>query len=163
MMEFQVKGMSCAACVARVEKAVCGVEGVNECAVNLLTNSMRVEGDVSSAAIADAVAKAGYEAVAVSAATEPTAVSDKTNVSETSHLKQRLISSIVLLAVLMYISMGHTMWSWPMPAFFEGNAVALGLLQLLLSAAVLVINGAFFISGVKSLWRLSPNMDALVA
>ena len=168
MEQYQVTGMSCAACSARVEKAVSKVEGVTSCSVSLLTNSMGVEGTASADAIIRAVEEAGY-----GASKKMTGVSDKKNVAtesddmlkdtETPILKKRLFSSLGFLLVLMYFSMGHMMWGWPIPAWFEGNHVAMGLLQLLLTIAVMVINQKFFISGFKSLWHKAPNMDTLVA
>lgn len=162
MDRYDVTGMSCAACVARVEKAVKAVSGVTSCSVNLLTNSMIVEGTAPVSAITSAVEKAGYGAKrrgdkAAGEGGDPLA--DK----ETPLLKKRVIRSLVFLAVLMYISMGHMMWGWRLPAFFEGNHVAVGLLQLLLTLAIMEINRKFFINGFKSLWNRSPNMDTLVA
>ena len=164
MKQYQVNGMSCAACVARVEKAVNHVEGVTSCSVSLLTNSMGVEGNVSDQAIIAAVESAGYSAAvkgspAASAAPQADALADH----ETPVLKQRLIASLGFLVILMYVSMGHMMWNWPLPAFLAGNHIAVGLLQLLLTAIVMVINQKFFISGFKSLWNKAPNMDTLVA
>ena len=166
MKQYNVTGMSCAACSARVEKAVSGVPGVTACSVSLLTNSMGVEGDASAEAVVAAVEKAGYGA---SLKGENTAVA-QTNPSEdtlqdreTPALKRRLFVSIGFLLVLMYFSMGHTMWGWPLPAFFADNHIAMGLVQLLLTATVLVINQKFFINGIKSLFRGAPNMDTLVA
>ena len=166
MKQYNVTGMSCAACSARVEKAVSGVPGVTVCSVSLLTNSMGVEGDASAEAVVAAVEKAGYGA---SLKGENTAVA-QTNPSEdtlqdreTPALKRRLFVSIGFLLVLMYFSMGHTMWGWPLPAFFADNHIAMGLVQLLLTATVLVINQKFFINGIKSLFRGAPNMDTLVA
>ena len=168
MEQYQVTGMSCAACSARVEKAVSKVEGVTSCSVSLLTNSMGVEGTASADAIIRAVEEAGY-----GASKKMAGASDKKNVAtesddmlkdtETPILKKRLFSSLGFLLVLMYFSMGHMMWGWPIPAWFEGNHVAMGLLQLLLTIAVMVINQKFFISGFKSLWHKAPNMDTLVA
>lgn len=166
MKQYRVTGMTCAACSARVEKAVNKVEGVTSCSVSLLTNSMGVEGDVSDAAIIQAVTDAGYGAHAQSGSdnqrveTEPEeALQDH----ETPLLKKRLITSLVFLIVLMYLSMGHMMWNWPLPAILADNHVAMGILQLLLTAIIMVINQRFFVSGCKSLWRRSPNMDTLVA
>ncbi|MBQ8816496.1 MAG: heavy metal translocating P-type ATPase, partial [Lachnospiraceae bacterium] len=194
MKQYNVTGMSCAACSARVEKAVCKVPGVESCSVSLLTNSMGVEGTASAADIIRAVEAAGYGATerqsggrnltggtvkgmaggisgsasvkeegfgaysgSIQAAEE--ALADK----ETPFLKKRLTASLVFLLVLMYFSMGHMMWGWPAPRFLAENHVAMGLLQLLLTAAVMVINQKFFISGFKSLWHKAPNMDTLVA
>ena len=168
MEQYHVTGMSCAACSARVEKAVSKVPGVTSCSVSLLTNSMGVEGSANSAEIIAAVEEAGYGASkkggpkAASAAV-PASPEEALADHETPLLKKRLWTSLVFLAVLMYFSMGHMMWSWPVPAFLHGNHVAMGLLQLLLTAAVMVINQKFFISGFKSLWHRAPNMDTLVA
>ena len=165
MEQYNVTGMSCAACSARVEKAVSAVEGVSSCAVNLLTNSMGVEGSASEAAIIAAVEAAGYGASrkgaekTVSPAAEEDALCDR----ETPVLKQRLFSSLAFLILLMYISMGHTMWGLPLPAFMEGNHVAVGLAELLLAAIVMVINQKFFTSGFRGLLHGAPNMDTLVA
>ncbi len=158
--------MSCAACAARIEKAVSKVEGVTGCAVSLLTNSMGVEGDASPQAVIAAVKDAGYGAALKGKSNENTAAGndeDPLTDRETPALRRRLIASLGFLAVLMYISMGHMMWKWPLPAFFDNNHVALGLAQLLLAAVVMVINQKFFISGFKSLWHRAPNMDALVS
>ena len=166
MEQFTVTGMSCAACSARVEKAVSGVEGVTSCSVNLLTNSMGVEGTASAAAIIAAVRSAGY-GVALKKGpgmqNEPAAGEDALKDRETPLLQKRLFASLGFWLVLMYVSMGHMMWGWPLPAFFNGNHVAMGLLQLLLTVIVMVINQKFFISGFKSLWHRAPNMDTLVA
>ena len=159
MREFNVTGMSCAACSANVEKAVRKVSGVTECTVSLLTNSMTVEGDASDEKIIAAVKKAGYGASVKGAAKEKLeAKSD-----ETGGMVKRFVVSAVFLAVLMYFSMGHMMWGWPLPKFFDGNHVAMGLFQLILTGAIMVINQKFFVSGFKGIIRLSPNMDALVA
>ena len=165
MEQYNVTGMSCAACSARVEKAVSAVEGVSACSVSLLTNSMGVEGSASPEAIIAAVEAAGYGASRKGAekASSPAADKDSLRDRETPVLKRRLISSLGFLLVLMYISMGHTMWSFPLPAFFEGNHVAIGLAELLLAAIVMVINQKFFISGFRGLIRHAPNMDTLVA
>ncbi|MBS5574265.1 MAG: heavy metal translocating P-type ATPase [Clostridiales bacterium] len=164
MKQYQVTGMSCAACSARVEKAVSKVPGVTACSVSLLTNSMGVEGTAGEQAVIAAVEAAGYgasvkgaPAAAVPAADDPLAD------HETPALKRRLYSSLVFLVALMYLSMGHMMWGWPAPAFLAENHVAMGLAQLLLTAIIMVINQRFFISGFKSLWHRSPNMDTLVA
>ena len=162
MRQFHVDGMSCAACSARVEKAVSAVEDVRSCSVNLLTNSMTVEGDVPSSVVIAAVEKAGYAAVEIDASPKTeTTILQKDQPSDT--LLYRLISSLLVLLALMYVSMGHGMWGWPMPPFFEGNTVAVGLLQLLLSGVILVINQRFFVSGVRGVMHLAPNMDTLVA
>ena len=160
-------GMSCAACAARVEKAVSGVKGVTSCSVSLLTNSMGVEGTADTEEIIAAVRNAGYDAAIKKRNTERNTRSssdtDALKDRETPVLKKRLIASLGFLIVLMYVSMGHMMWGWPLPPFFENNHVAMGLLQLLLTVVIMVINQKFFISGFKSLWHRAPNMDALVA
>ena len=168
MEQYNVTGMSCAACSARVEKAVSKVPGVTGCSVSLLTNSMGVEGTASEQDIIRAVEASGYGASKKGGAKETSGsgasdyeemLRDKT----TPLLKKRLIASLVLLIPLMYVSMGHMMWNWPLPSFFDGNHVAMGLVQLLLTAMIMVINQRFFISGFKSLWHRAPNMDTLVA
>ena len=165
MEQFNVTGMSCAACSARVEKAVKSVPGVTGCSVSLLTNSMGVEGTAEDAAIIHAVEQAGYgaspkkAAAAASTSTELDALADH----ETPKLKRRLIASLGFLLVLMYFSMGHMMWGWPLPRWFDGNHIAMGLVQLLLAGIVMVINQKFFINGFKGLVHRSPNMDTLVA
>ena len=175
MKQYTVTGMSCAACSARVEKAVSKVDGVTSCSVSLLTNSMGVAGSATDAQIVEAVEQAGYGASPKGTATE--SENDKANNSleqlkaaqdalvdrETPKLRNRLIASLIFLVVLMYFSMGHMMWGWPLPEFFNGNHVAMGLLQLLLTVAVMVINQKFFISGFKGLIHGAPNMDTLVA
>ncbi len=164
MKQYQVTGMSCAACSARVEKAVSKVPGVTSCSVSLLTNSMGVEGSAAEQAVIAAVEAAGYGASVKGAASAPApAQSDPLADHETPALKRRLLSSLVFLALLMYLSMGHMMWGWPAPAFLADNPVAMGLAQLLLTVIIMVINQRFFISGFKSLWHKSPNMDTLVA
>ena len=164
MKQYDVTGMSCAACSARVEKAVSQVPGVTSCSVSLLTNSMGVEGTASPEAIVKAVEEAGYGAAEKGAAKPPAAQAEEAlQDHETPALKRRLLWSVGFLTVLMYFSMGHMMWGWPVPAFFAENHVAMGLLQLLLAAIVMVINQKFFISGYKSLWHRAPNMDTLVA
>ena len=164
MEQYTVTGMSCAACSARVEKAVKAVPGVTSCSVSLLTNSMGVEGTASASAIVKAVQEAGYGASPKAAAAEtPSAELDALADHETPRLKKRLITSLVFLAVLMYFSMGHMMWGWPLPHWFDGNHVAMGLVQLLLAGIVMVINQKFFISGFKGLLHRAPNMDTLVA
>jgi len=164
MTQYNVTGMSCAACSARVEKAVSAVPGVASCSVSLLTNSMGVEGTASPESIIAAVTNAGYGA-SVKGAPRSSAdtAEDELRDTETPKLKRRLLCSLGFLLVLMYFSMGHTMWHWPVPAFFEDNHVAMGLLQLLLAAIVMVINQRFFISGFKALAHRAPNMDTLVA
>lgn len=167
MEQYTVTGMSCAACSARIEKAVSEVEGVTSCSVSLLTNSMGVEGNATADEIISAVQNAGYGASvkngdqnqAHSLSSDEDALKDR----ETPVLKKRLLSSLGFWIVLMYVSMGHMMWGWPLPSFFESNHVALGILQLLLTIIIMVINQKFFISGFKSLWHRAPNMDALVA
>ncbi len=170
MKQYTVTGMSCAACSTRVEKAVSKVEGVSACSVSLLTNSMGVEGDADSAAVIRAVEEAGYGASlketdretghsSESIREQEKALEDK----ETPKLKKRLFSSLGFLIILLYFSMGHMMFGWPLPKFFEGNHVAMGLVQLLLTVMIMVINQKFFISGFKSLFHRAPNMDTLVA
>lgn len=169
MEQYVVTGMSCAACSNRVEKAVSKVPGVTSCSVSLLTNSMGVEGTASSDAVIAAVKNAGYGASLKSAASEKSSTASASAQEElledhdTPVLKRRLLTSLGFLIVLMYFSMGHMMWNWPLPAFFNGNHVAMGLLQLLLTVIVMVINQKFFISGFKGLLHGSPNMDTLVA
>ena len=168
MEQYTITGMSCAACSARVEKAVGKVPGVTACSVSLLTNSMGVEGTAAPADIIKAVEEAGYgaapkEAGGPAAAPDPGAALDALADRETPRLKRRLIASLGFLAVLMYFSMGHMMWGWPLPGWFDGNHVAVALVQLLLAAAVMVINQKFFISGFKGLVHGAPNMDTLVA
>ena len=169
MEQYTVTGMSCAACSSRVEKAVSGVPGVTACSVSLLTNSMGVEGTASSADIIKAVQDAGYGASVKGAGKEGSVQAQSLDAEEalkdheTPVLKRRLWYSVGFLIVLMYFSMGHMMWGWPLPAFFDGNHVAMGLIQLILTAIVMVINQKFFISGFKSLWYKAPNMDTLVA
>ncbi|HRU98490.1 MAG TPA: heavy metal translocating P-type ATPase [Ruminococcus sp.] len=162
MEQYNVTGMSCAACSARVEKAVNSVPGVTSCAVSLLTNSMGVEGSASPQAVIEAVQNAGYGA-SLKGASAQAAENDPLTDKETPKLRKRLIVSLVFLIILMYISMGHMMWGFPLPSFFDGNHVAMGLAQLLLAAIVMVINQKFFISGFKSLIHRAPNMDTLVA
>lgn len=166
MKQYTVTGMSCAACSARVEKAVSGVPGVTSCTVSLLTNSMGVEGTASAKDVIAAVQNAGYGAAAKGErGIQATAVSPEDTLQdrETPVLKKRLIASLGFLIVLMYFSMGHMMWGWPVPSFFTDNHVAMGLAQMLLTGIVMVINQKFFINGFKSLIHRAPNMDALVA
>ena len=167
MEQYNVTGMSCAACSARVEKAVKKVPGVTSCSVSLLTNSMGVEGTASEAAILKAVQDAGYGAspkgAASNAAHSTSADLDALADHETPKLKRRLIASLGFLLVLMYFSMGHMMWGWPLPHWFDGNHIAMGLVQLLLAGIVMVINQKFFINGFKGLLHGAPNMDTLVA
>ena len=167
MEQYNVTGMSCAACSARVEKAVSKVPGVASCSVSLLTNSMGVEGTASSAEIIKAVQDAGYGAspkrAGAAAASATSADLDALADHETPKLKRRLLASLGFLLVLMYFSMGHMMWGWPLPRWFDGNHIAMGLVQLLLAGIVMVINQKFFINGFKGLLHGSPNMDTLVA
>ena len=167
MEQYNVTGMSCAACSARVEKAVKKVPGVTSCSVSLLTNSMGVEGTASPAAILSAVQEAGYGAspktASASKASDASTDLDALADHETPKLKRRLIASLGFLLVLMYFSMGHMMWGWPLPRWFDGNHVAMGLVQLLLAGIVMVINQKFFINGFKGLIHGAPNMDTLVA
>ncbi len=177
MDQYTVTGMSCAACSARVEKAVSKVQGVTSCSVSLLTNSMGVEGTAASDAVIAAVEQAGYGAAKRDrgssggpgktagnvAAGGMSAAEEMLKDRDTPVLRQRLYSSLGFLVVLMYFSMGHMMWNWPVPSFLAGNHVAMGLLQLILTVIIMVINQKFFISGFKSLWHRSPNMDTLVA
>lgn len=175
MRKYTVTGMSCAACSARVEKAVNNVDGVTSCSVSLLTNSMGVEGNVSDSEIIDAVRKAGYDAALKEGISDKNVIGQKSSSNiyeeaqealkdhDTPLLKKRLWTSLIFLIVLMYFSMGHMMWGWPVPKFMKGNHVMMGLLQLLLTIAVMVINQKFFISGYKSLFHKNPNMDTLVA
>jgi len=163
MEQYNVTGMSCAACSARVEKAVSAVEGVKTCSVSLLTNSMSVEGDVTPEAVISAVKAAGYGASLKGAAKQTAADDDSLVDRETPVLKRRLFASIGFLLVLMYFSMGHMMFGFPVPPFFEGNHIALGILQMILAAIVMVINQKFFINGFKGLIHRAPNMDTLVA
>jgi len=161
LRQFTVTGMSCAACSARVEKAVSKLDGVKSCSVNLLTNSMNVDGVSTDDEIISAVVAAGYGAFSKDG--QPENKPDEIKDTETPELKKRLLTSLAFLALLMYISMGHMMWSWPLPAFFEGNYLANGLMQLLLTIAVMIINRKFFTNGISSLFKGSPNMDTLVA
>lgn len=163
MKKFNVTGMSCAACSSRVEKAVSKVEGVQSCSVSLLTNSMGVEGSASEESIIAAVEKAGYGASVAGAEKKQSAEADQLKDKDTPVLMHRLIASVGFLVMLMYISMGHMMWGWPLPAFFADNHIAMGLAQLLLCVIIMVINQKFFISGFKGLIHRSPNMDTLVA
>lgn len=173
MQKYDVTGMSCAACSARVEKVVRNVDGVTDVAVNLLTNSMNVEGTAGSSAVIAAVTEAGYGASlkendAAKESQQKSQISEADQLASTQKkafrtLRNRLIASLCFLLPLMYVSMGHMMWNWPLPAFMEGNHVAMGLYQLLLTIAVMVINQRFFISGFQSAWHKAPNMDTLVA
>ena len=166
MEQYNVTGMSCAACSAHVEKAVAKVPGVSSVTVSLLTNSMSVEGTADPQAVIEAVAAAGYgaerkgeKAAAAGSSLDADALKDK----ETPKMVKRLIASVVILLPLMYVSMGHMMWNWPLPAAFAENHVAMGLYQMLLTILVMVINQKFFISGFSGLIHRSPNMDTLVA
>ncbi len=166
MEQYTVTGMSCAACSARVEKAVSAIPGVTSCSVSLLTNSMGVEGSATPDAVISAVQAAGYGASLKGAAQSVPSIAEQEDAladHETPVLKRRLIASLGFLIVLMYFSMGHMMWGWPLPSFFDGNHVAMGLIQMLLTIAVMVINQKFFINGFKSLFHGAPNMDTLVA
>ena len=165
MKQYEVTGMSCAACSARVEKAVSKVPGVTSCSVSLLTNSMGVEGTASDQEIVNAVVAAGYGAAPKGAKKEQTAAEEEEALKdhETPKLRKRLIASVIFLVVLMYFSMGHMMWGWPVPAAMKDNHVAMGLLQMLLTIIIMVINQKFFVSGFTSLLHGAPNMDTLVA
>ena len=165
MVQYKVSGMSCAACQARVEKAVNAVDGVESCAVSLLTNSMGVEGTARAEDIIAAVEAAGYGASLKGGGEKNSnaAAEDSLKDTETPKMKKRLLASIALLIPLMYVSMGHMLWNWPLPGFLQGNHVAMGLWQLLLSGMVMVINQRFFISGFRGIMHRSPNMDTLVA
>mgnify|MGYP000756344529 CR=1 FL=1 len=165
MKQYDVKGMTCAACQARVEKAVSKVTGVTSCSVSLLTNSMRVEGTALPSKIISAVEKAGYHAKLKDELnhTVKNQIDEPLKDTETPKLLKRLISSVIILLILMYVSMGHMMFNWPIPPFFSSNHMALGLLQLLLSGIVLIINYRFFVNGMKALIHFSPNMDTLIA
>ena len=163
MERYDVGGMSCAACSARVEKAVSGVEGVTSCNVSLLTNSMAVEGSATADEIIRAVEKAGYTAKAQNAAIKQNNKIKIEKPNEVKPLLQRFVISLILLLILMYFSMGHVMWGFPLPSFFTHNHIAIALVQLILSAAIMIINKRFFISGFKGLIHRAPNMDTLVS
>ena len=167
MKQYTVTGMSCAACSARVEKAVSKVEGVTSCSVSLLTNSLGVEGTAAPGDIIRAVEEAGYGAASREKEERgrrtTDAAEDVLRDTETPLLRRRLAASVGFLIVLMYFSMGNMMWGWPVPAFLEHNHVAMGLIQLLLTGIIMVVNQKFFISGFRSLWHRAPNMDTLVA
>ena len=163
MEQYHVTGMNCAACSARVEKAVTKVKGVTSCSVSLLTNSMGVEGTAESSAVIEAVKAAGYGASLKNTKEENKEAETGLEDTQTPLLKKRLIASVVFLIVLMYFSMGHMMWGWPLPTWFKDNHVGMGLVQMILAAIIMVINQQFFISGFKALWHRSPNMDTLVA
>ena len=166
MEQYNVTGMSCAACQARVEKAVSAVEGVESCAVSLLTNSMGVEGSASAEQIIKAVEDAGYgaslQAVKANKGND-TAYEDTLKDTETPVMKKRLIASVIMLIPLMYVSMGHMLWNWPLPGFLDGNHVAMGIYEMLIAGFIMVINQKFFVSGFKGLLHRAPNMDTLVA
>ena len=162
MDQYNVTGMSCAACAARVEKAVCSVAGVESCTVNLLTNSMIVEGKATETEIINAVVAAGYGAT-LKGKSQPKTNETTVKDTETPLVLKRLVASIFFLLILMYISMGHMMWGFPLPKALAESHIAQGILQLLLSATVMVINQKFFINGFKGLVKKSPNMDTLIA
>lgn len=165
MRRFDISGMSCAACSARVEKAVSKLDGIKSCSVNLLTNSMAVEGEADDETIISAVVSAGYGAK-LSGSANDTSSDEKSKKKVADDVKKLILRfsvSLFFLLTLMYVSMGHMMWNWKLPTFLEGNHIAIGILELLLTVIIMVINGRFFISGFKSLWHLSPNMDTLVA
>ena len=163
MKQYKITGMSCAACAARIEKAVSKVEGVSSCSVSLLTNSMGVDGTAPESEIISAVEAAGYGASSETEEKDTDTEENTLTDTETSALKKRLISSVIFLVILMYFSMGHMMWNWPLPAFFDGNHIAMGLVQMLLTTIIMVINQRFFVSGFKGLIHGAPNMDTLVA
>ena len=166
MKRYNIVGMSCASCSARVEKAVSKVPGVTACAVSLLTNAMTVEGSADSQAIVAAVEDAGYGAFPIGEKERAGGLSSKENSlmdHETPLLRRRLFASVGFLLILMYISMGHMMGNWPLPSWLAGNPVAIGLLQLLLAAVIMVLNQHFFTGGFWALFRGAPNMDTLVA
>uniref|UniRef100_UPI00386AFCA7 heavy metal translocating P-type ATPase n=1 Tax=Ruminococcus sp. TaxID=41978 RepID=UPI00386AFCA7 len=163
MKKFNVTGMSCAACSSRVEKAVSKVSGVESCSVSLLTNSMGVEGTASDESIIKAVEAAGYGATVAGSEKKQSNESEQLKDKATPELLHRLIASVGFLIVLMYISMGHMMWGWPLPSFFADNHIAMGLAQLLLCIVIMVINQKFFVNGFKGIIHRSPNMDTLVA
>ena len=168
MEQYNVTGMSCAACQARVEKAVSAVPGVDSCAVSLLTNSMGVEGNADSAEIIKAIENAGYGASlkadgsAGASASVPNYDNELAD-TETPKIRNRLIASVILLIPLMYVSMGHMLWDWPLPGFLDGNHIAMGLYEMLLTIAIMIINQKFFVSGFRGLMHGAPNMDTLVA
>ena len=165
MKKYTISGMSCAACQSRVEKAVNALPNVDSAVVSLLTNSMQVEGSASDSEIIQTVEKAGYGAKTAGGSKKDTASMEEDQLKDTQTpiLRKRLIVSLVLLIPLMYISMGHMMWDWPLPAFLIGNHIAMGLIQMLFTIAILVINQKFFISGIKGVLNKAPNMDTLVA
>lgn len=163
MKQFNVTGMSCAACSARVEKAVKSVDGVSDCSVNLLTESMSVDGNASSEEIISAVVNAGYGATEKNAKSKKNSAQPEKKENETKKMLKRFLSSLFFLLILMYISMGHAMWGWPLPSFLHGNPIGIGLIEMLLAIIIMIINKKFFVSGFKGLVHRAPNMDTLVA
>lgn len=163
MKQFNVTGMSCAACSARVEKAVKSVDGVSDCSVNLLTESMSVDGNASSEEIISAVVNASYGATEKNAKSKKNSAQDEKKENETKKMLKRFLSSLFFLLILMYISMGHAMWGWPLPSFLQGNPIGIGLIEMLLTIIIMIINKKFFVSGFKGLVHRAPNMDTLVA
>lgn len=163
MKQFNVTGMSCAACSARVEKAVKSVDGVSDCSVNLLTESMSVDGTASSEDIISAVVNAGYGATEKNAKNKKTSDEPEKKENETKKMLKRFLSSLFFLLILMYLSMGHAMWGWPLPSFLHGNPIGIGLIEMLLAVIIMIINEKFFVSGFKGLVHRAPNMDTLVA
>ena len=163
MKKYKVTGMSCAACSARVEKAVSGLDGVSACSVNLLTSDMNVEGYATDEAIISAVERAGYGASPAGNTAPAAKKAGSENSGETKKLLIRFAVSAAILLPLMYVSMGHTMWNWPLPPFLRGNHVAVVMIQMILSAVIMIINGRFFVSGVRGLIHGAPNMDTLVS
>ena len=167
MQQYNVTGMSCAACSARVEKAVSAVDGVTACSVNLLTNSMTVEGTVGPAEIVKAVEAAGYGARPKQELTEETLdlqeEAENLKDTETPAIRKRLIASLIPLALLMYVSMGHMMLGWPVPGFLKGNPISMGIYEMLITIMVMMINRKFFVNGFRGLLHKAPNMDTLVA
>lgn len=163
MKQFNVTGMSCAACSARVEKAVKSVDGVSDCSVNLLTESMSVDGNASSEEIISAVVNAGYGATEKNAKSKKNSAKPEKKENETKKMLKRFLSSLFFLLILMYISMGHAMWGWPLPSFLHGNPIGIGLIEMLLAIIIMIINKKFFVSGFKGLVHRAPNMDTLVA
>lgn len=163
MKQFNVTGMSCAACSARVEKAVKSVDGVSDCSVNLLTESMSVDGNASSEDIISAVVNAGYGATEKTAKSQKTSAEPEKKENETKKMLKRFLSSLFFLLILMYLSMGHAMWGWPLPSFLHGNPIGIGLIEMLLTIIIMIINDKFFVSGFKGLVHRAPNMDTLVA
>lgn len=162
MTQYNVTGMSCAACVARVEKAVSKIDGVNSCSVSLLTNSMNVDGSADSSAIIKAVQNAGYGASLKGKEKKSADAEDSLKDTETPKIRKRLIASLIVLVVLMYFSMGHMMWGWPLPSFFDNNHIAMGLVQLILSGIVMVINQKFLSADSRGLSALLPIWTRLL-